>query len=188
MSTAPQWMTAQELLDLPRDDMRHELVRGELRTMSPGGRRHGRIAVRFCTPLDVHVTSRGLGEVYTAETGYRLAHNPDTVRAPDVSFVRAERLPHMGNPDGYLTGAPDIALEVLSPSDRPGEMAERIRDLMGAGTAILWVVDSRRRTVAEHRPGQAVRVLGSADVLKTPDIVPDWELPLRDLFAGLSSE
>jgi Uma2 family endonuclease len=94
----------------------------------------------------------------------------------------------MENPDGYLTGAPDIAVEMLSPGDRPGEIAQKIRDWVEAGTGVLWIVDPRRRTVAEHRPGHTVRVLGQADVLEAPDLIPGWQLPLRGLFQGLVSE
>ena len=117
-TTKRQIMTAEELLHLPDDGLRYELVRGELRTMLPTGRPHGRIAVKVTWPLAQFVEAHGLGEVYAAETGFKLTENPDTVRAPDVSFVRHERLVSMDD-EGYLCGAPDLTVEVLSPSDRP---------------------------------------------------------------------
>ena len=183
MATTQRWMTADELLCLPDDGQRHELVRGELRTMSPGGRRHGRVTMNISTPLDLHVRTHALGEVYTAETGFKLAQHPDTVRAPDVAFVRSGRLPMMGDPDGYLLGPPDLAVEVLSPGDRPGEVSKKVADWLAHGTLLVWVADPRRRTVREHRPNQPARVLSEADVLECADIVPDWQLQVRALFA-----
>ncbi len=176
-------MTAEELLRLPDDGQRHELVRGELRTMSPGGRRHGGVAMNFSTPLDQYVRARGLGRVYAAETGFKLAENPDTVRAPDVSFVRRERLAFLGDPDHYAVGAPDLAVEVLSPNDRPTEVADKVATWLAYGTRLVWVVDPRRRSVGEHRPGQPERVLTEADVLDGADVVPGWRLPVGALFA-----
>ena len=183
MATTQRWMTADELLWLPDDGQRHELVRGELRTMPPGGRRPGRVTMNVSTPLDLRVRAHAVGEVYTAETGFKLTQHPDTVRAPDVAFVRSSRLPTMGDPDGYLLGAPDLAVEVLSPGDRPSEVSRKVADWLTHGTLLVWVADPRRRTVREHRPNQPARVLTEADVLECADIVPGWQLPVRALFA-----
>ena len=188
MATTQRWMTADELLCLPDDGQRHELVRGELRTMSPGGRRYGRVTMNVSTPLDQHVRTHALGEVYTAETGFKLTQHPDTVRAPDVSFVQSKRLATMGDPDGYLLGPPDPAVEVISPSDRPSEVAQNVSDWLAYGTRLVWMVDPPRRTVGEHRPDEPMRVLGEADVLDGADVVPGWRLPVRALFEGLTAE
>ena len=88
MDTTPRLMTAEELLHMPDDGFRYELIRGELRKMAPAGHQHGRIAINVTTPLDQHVRAHGLGTVYAAETGFKLASNPDVVRAPDVAFIR----------------------------------------------------------------------------------------------------
>jgi Uma2 family endonuclease len=181
-------MTAEELLHLPDDGQRHELVQGVLRTMSPGGRRHGRVILRLSTPLDRYVLDHGLGEVYAAETGFKLATRPDTVRAPDVSFVGRDRLPALDDPEGYLLGAPDLAVEVLSPGDRPGEVAAKIAEWLAHGTRLVWVVDPRRRTVAEHLPNLPPRLLTEADALEGRDVVPGWRLPVRALFTDPAAE
>jgi Uma2 family endonuclease len=186
--TEQRRMTADELLRLPDDGQRYELVRGELRTMSPGGRRHGDVTMNFSTPLDQYVRLHRLGKVYAAETGFKLAENPDTVRAPDVSFVRRERLASLGDPDHYALGAPDLAVEVLSPGDRPGEVAKKVAAWLAHGTRLVWVVDPRRRSVTDHRPGQPVRRLGEEDVLDAADVVPGWRLPVSALFADLPAE
>jgi Uma2 family endonuclease len=183
-TTERRLMTADDLLRLPDDGFRHELVRGELRTMSPGGRRHGRVTIKVSSPLAEFVEAHGLGEVYTAETGFVLAQNPDTVRAPDVSFVSRDRLAALGDPDRYGLGAPDLAVEVLSPNDRPRDVAKKVADWLASGTRLLWVADPRRRSVTEHRPGASARVLGEDDWLDGQDVVPGWRLSVRALFAG----
>jgi Uma2 family endonuclease len=176
-------MTADELLRLPDTGQRYELVRGELRTMSPGGRRHGGVAINLSTPLDQYVRAHNLGRVYAAETGFKLTENPDTVRAPDVSFVRRERLASLGDPDHYALGAPDLAVEVVSPNDHPREVADKVATWLAHGTRLVWVADPHRRSVAEHRPGQPVRVLTETDVLDGGDVVPAWQLLVAELFA-----
>lgn len=183
MTTASRTMTADELLALPEDGIRRELVEGELREMTPAGRKHGRIAMNVSTPLDQHVRSRGLGEVYAAETGFRLARDPDTVRAPDVSFVRTARLGAGGDENAFFDGAPDLALEVVSPSDRYAGVLEKVRDYLDAGTSCAIVVDPSSRTVTVYRSRSDVTVLGDGDTLKVDDVVPGWTLPVREIFA-----
>jgi len=176
-------MTADELLALPDDGMRHELIAGELRTMSPSGRRHGRVVVRFTRPLANYVEAHDLGEVWGAETGCLLTTQPDTVRAADVTFVRRARTAAVPDDRGYWPGAPDLAVEVVSPGDRPGEVAEKVATWLHFGTLMVVVVDPQQRTVAVHRPGQPVQLLGEADTLDGADVVPGWTLPVRTLFA-----
>jgi Uma2 family endonuclease len=177
-------MTAEELLALPDDGMRHELLAGELRTMAPTGRRHGRIAAELTTILNQYVKERRLGEVWGAETGCILARNPDTVRAADVSFVRRERLGAQLDDQGYWPGAPDLVVEVLSPSDRRGEVAEKVATWLRHGARMVVVVDPRRRTVAVHRPHAPTRTLTGADPLDGEDVVPGWSLAVGALFAN----
>ena len=105
--------TADELLRMPDDSQRHELVRGELRTRMPAGWEHGSIGVRLARALGNHVESANLGETFNADTGFALTSNPDTVRAPDVAFVRRERMEAGGIPrKGFWQGPPDLAAEV----------------------------------------------------------------------------
>ena len=176
-------MTAAELRCLPDDGLRHELVAGELRTMAPSGGEHGWVTSDIHVSLATYVLAQGLGRVFAAETGFLLASNPDTVRAPDVAFVRRERVRAVGRQPGYWPGAPDLAIEVVSPSDRPREVAEKVATWLRHGTQMVIEVDPRRHTVAVHRPGQPVRVLSEADILDGEDVVAGWSLPVRGLFA-----
>ncbi|SRR5579884_2351614 len=184
MTTTSGGMTAEELLALPDDGMRHELIAGELTTMAPTGRWHGRVTVNFTLPLAEYVRAHNLGEVWGAETGCLLARNPDIVRAADVAFVRREQLSGQPDDPGYWPGAPDLVVEVLSPSDRPGDVAEKVATWLRYGARLVVVVDPQRRTVVVHRPGQAPRTLTDADTLDGEDVVPGWSLPVRALFAA----
>ena len=180
MAVEPKLMTAEELLRLPDDNLRHELVRGELRTMSPPGFEHGGVTVDITVSLELHVRAHGLGRV-VGEVGFRLTTDPDTVRAPDVAFVRRDRLPN-SPVRGYWPGAPDLIVEVISPNDLYTEVDEKVAEWLEHGTPLVFVVNPRRRTVAVHRPRQPVRILGLDDVLDGEDVVPGWTLPVRDLF------
>ena len=183
MATQVRTITAEELLAMPHDGIRRELVQGEMREMTPAGRKHGRIAMNVSTPLDQHVRARALGEVYAAETGFRLAREPDTVRAPDVSLVRSERLGAGGDENGFYDGAPDLALEVVSPSDRYSDVLEKVWDYVDAGTRMVVVVDPPQRSVTVYRSRTDVTVLTEDDVLEGGEVVPGWTLPVRDIFA-----
>lgn len=175
--------TAAALLLQPGDGWRYELVRGELRRMSPAGSRHGAVAMTFGRMLDQHVTAHGLGRVFAAETGFWLRRGPDTVRAPDVAFVRRERLTDE-LPDGFWPGAPDLAVEVLSPNDAFGEVQEKVFDWLAAGARMVVVADPRRRSITVYRSRHDVRVLEEADDFDGSEVVPDWCVRVGDLFGG----
>lgn len=182
MAITPKLMTADELFDLPDDGMRHELVRGELRTMPLTGLGHADHESEFDTSLRSYVELHQLGRVFAGEPGFIVTTDPDTVRAPDVAFLTHERLAATGVPTGYFRGVPDLAVEVISPNDRYTELAEKIAEWLEHGVRMVVVVDPRRRTVDVHRPGQPVRTLGMNDVLDGEDVVPGWSLAVRDLF------
>jgi Uma2 family endonuclease len=182
MTVNAKLMTADELAELPDDGMRHELVRGELRTTPPTGLDHADRENVFGGALGFYVRAAKLGWVYTGEPGFRLTTNPDTVRAPDVAFIRGDRLPDGRSPLGYFTGAPDLAVEVISPNDRYGEVDEKVAGWLEHGAKLVFVVNPRWQTVAVHRPGQLVRTLGIEDTLGGEDVVPGWSMPVRDLF------
>ncbi|MDQ2695707.1 MAG: Uma2 family endonuclease [Pseudomonadota bacterium] len=182
MSATLHAMTADELLRLPDDGFRYELVRGELRKMAPAGHQHGRIAINLTLPLGEYVRANNLGAVYAAETGFKLRADPDTVRAPDVAFIRRERVEAVGDGEGFWPGAPDLAVEVVSPGDRPSEVGDKVRDWLEAGTRMVVVVDPRRRTVAVHRAPAGVAVLAEGDTLDGGDVVPGWRLPVAEIF------
>ena len=187
MATSQRLLTAEELLCLPDDGQRHELVAGELTTMPPSGAEHGRIAVRIVSPLHQYVTAHRLGEVFGAETGFLLTTDPDTVRAPDAAFVSRDRLEAMGDVTGYWPGAPDLAVQVISPNDLYTEVDEKVATWLAHGARMVLVLNPRRRTVAVHRPGTDVRHLTVDDVLDGEDVVPGWTVPVRELFATVGS-
>ena len=176
-------MTAEQLMDLPDDGRRRELVDGELREMAPAGFRHGRVAVRIGGRLDEFVRSRKLGAVAGAETGFRLTRQPDTVRAPDVSFIAAHRLPSdEDEQERFLELAPDLVVEVVSPSDRAAEVTEKALAWLDAGVALAWVVYPRQRLVAVYTPGGAVTHVGEGEELDGGEVLPGLRLPVADLF------
>jgi Uma2 family endonuclease len=176
-------VTADELLRMPDNGQRHELVRGELRTMTPAGHRHGRVAVNITAPLDQHVRAHRLGAVYAAETGFKLGDNPDTVRAPDVAFVRRDRVDAVGDAPGYWPGAPDLAVEVISPGDTFSLVEEKVLDWLSAGTRMVIVADPQKSTATVYRSRHEITVLTEQDELDGADVVPGWKLSVRDIFS-----
>jgi Uma2 family endonuclease len=170
-------MTADELLRLPDDGQRHELIAGELRTMAPSAGEHGWVGTNVSAPLAHYVRTHKPGLVLQAETGFLLTSDPDTVRAPDVAFIRRERALTLLHRQGYWPGAPDLAVEVLPPNDRYTEVATKVAEWLAHGASMVVVVNPRRRNVEVHRPGQAARTLTEADVLDGEDVVPGWSYP-----------
>jgi Uma2 family endonuclease len=180
MATQLRTMTVDELLAMPEDGMRRELVAGELREMTPVGRPHARTHQRINRSLDAHVIEHGLGEVYS-EYGYVLENEPATVRAPDLSFVRTDRLGESSD-QGYFIGVPDLAIEIVSPNDRPSEVRAKVKEYLETGTAMVIVADPQNRDVVVHRSGRAALELTESDVIDGEDVVPGWKLPVRDIF------
>ena len=182
MATTEQLVTADELLDMPDDGFRYELVRGELRKMPPAGFQHGRISLRVGRRLDEFAEKNGLGWVCGADTGFILGSNPDHVRAPDAAFIRQERVDATAERQGFFSGPPDIAIEVISPNDRYTEVEEKVADYLAAGTPVVIVVNPRRRTVRVHRPRSDTVELAEADTLEVDDVVPGWRMPVGEMF------
>ena len=183
MATTTKLMTAEELLEMPDDGFRYELVRGELVKMPPAGHIPAFYELRIGARLLVFVEANGLGRAYSASGGFRLETNPDTVLAPDAAFVRQERVEAVGDGDGYFPGAPDLAVEVISPSDRYTEVDEKVAEWLAAGTSMVVVVNPRNRTVRVHRPTTDSVLLTEEDTLDGGDVVPGWEMPVADIFA-----
>ena len=182
MVTTTRPMTAEELLNMPDDGFRYELIRGELKKMSPAGQFHGEYGSNIHVSLGWYVKSRDLGKTYISDTGFLLATDPDHVRAADVSFISNARLEELGESHGFVQGAPDIAVEVISPSDRYTEVEEKVTDWLNAGCRAVIVVNPRRRTVNLHLSPTNVIVLTEADTLEINDIVPGWRMPVKDIF------
>jgi Uma2 family endonuclease len=182
MTTTGRKITAEDLLSMPDDCYRYELVKGELRKMAPAGKRHGVLAIRVTGPLWQHVQAYQLGEVCAAETGFRLSSSPDTVRAPDVAFISQQRLEEIGDVEGYWPGAPDLAVEVISPNDNYTEVEDKVLAWLDAGTRMVLVVNPRTETVTVYRSLSDVTILTKNDTLEGKDAVPGWTLAIEDLF------
>jgi len=176
----PTVITADQLLVLDEPGVCHELVRGQLKRMTPAGHWHGGVVGLLAARLGSHVFDRRLGVVYGAETGFLLAREPDTVLAPDAAFVVSDRVP--AESAGFFVGAPDLAVEVVSPGDSARGVHEKAREWLLAGARVVWVVDPKARSVVIHGPGGRVRTLDSDDILHGGDLLPGFSLLVRDLF------
>ena len=179
---SPRYLTAEELICLPEDGMRHELVGGWMVSEPPAGGEHATVAAQIVTRLNAFVRERKLGRVYTTDPGFLLSTNPDTVRAPDVAFLGNARVEMIGRPHGFLPGPPDLAIEILSPHDRPNDVEAKLGDYLAAGTTLVWVVDPIRRVVRVHRELLASRLMREDDRLDGEDVVPGFSIPVGELF------
>jgi Uma2 family endonuclease len=178
----PLLLTAEHLYSIDDDRYLYELDRGRLVVMEPPGFDHGATAARITLLLATFVEAHHLGQVVTGDTGFVLFRAPDTVRGPDVAFVGAERLPSEEDAQLFFEGAPDLAVEVLSPSNRPGQLETKIKNYLAAGTRLVWVVDPRRRTVVVHAPDAIPGTLTDADEIDGADVLPGFRAPVRALF------
>lgn len=180
--------TADDLLKLSESrNVRYELVAGELRVMEPARAAHGLIEINLLGALIPHVRTHDLGGLFTSDTGFRIKREPDTVRAPDIAFVQAGRLPPEGldNDAGFLDLAPDLAIEVTSPSDTVASLGEKIAEYLGVGVRLVWVVDPANRTVTVYAADRSARLLTEADAVNGGDVLPGFRCPVADLFAGI---
>ena len=174
--------TAGELLGLPDDGKRHELVEGELKEMAPAGARHGKAAAKLTILLGQHVEAQQLGVVLAAETGFLISRNPDTVRAPDVSFVAQERVPPDGPPEGYWELAPDLAIEVVSPNDTAAGVQSKVQMWLESGVRLVWVVYPDTRSVAAYESLKEISVSTTEDALSGGNVVPGFECKVAEIF------
>ena len=181
----PSLKTAEELAHIDATNKRTELVRGVLFVREPAGYQHGEVAAQLLVAIANHVNTNGLGRVFAAETGFTLARNPDTVRAADVAFISTARLLHPP-PRGFAELAPDLALEVLSPDDRPGAVLAKVGDWLNAGARVVWVVDPIRAIARVYRADGSESILGETDTLRGEDILPGFEYQLSAV-AGMGT-
>jgi Uma2 family endonuclease len=174
-------VTAEELERMSDDDYRYELVEGRLIRMSPVGGLHGVVTGRLLVRLGQYVQAHDLGLV-GPEIGFALASNPDTVRAPDVAFVRRDRIPGGKPPRGFWVGPPDFAVEVLSPDDGPAQVADKVAEYLASGVQLVWVVDPDERMVTVHRPQTDAVVFREGDELDAAGVVPGFTCSVRDIL------
>lgn len=179
-------VTVDEFLTLQLPDGKAELVRGEVRVTPPAGAPHGTAASNLHVMLAVHVRANGLGRVFGDGLGYELIRLPHTVRVPDLSFVRGDRLPRGGIGPGLLKLAPDLAVEVLSPSETASSVEEKLDDYASAGTPLTWVVDPVRRTVMVVASSAPVRWLREGDALDGGEVVVGFSCAVADIFEGIA--
>ena len=174
-------LTEDDLDELADDSYRHELTAGLLLREPPPGFRHGRVQLRLAELLAAFVRAEGLGEV-VPDVGFVLAKNPDTVRQPDLAFVASSRLAMITDDARRFPGPPDLAIEVLSPSDRPAEVHAKVADYLAAGTRAVWLLDPRTRSVTVYRALLEPKRLESVCVLDGEDVLPGFSILVGAMF------
>ena len=182
MSTSTALMTADELLELPRGQHRYELINGELKTMSPASHDHGRIAMRIGATLAEFVWRNNLGEAYAAETGFLLTSNPDTVLAPDAAFISEEHARRGRDRKGYWPGPPDIAVEVLSPSETGPKARKKIEEWLGYGTKQVWIVNPKKQTLTVHWASGESKTFSSEEIFEADELLRGFSVAVADIF------
>ena len=173
-------MVAEDLYTLPEDGSFYELDEGRLVSMSPASGSHGRIGSRIITELQKYADEHRSGVVYQSDTGFILFRRPDTVRSPDAAYVNVERVPDVES--GFLELAPDLAVEVISPSNPAKELATKVIQYLDAGSQEVWVVDPDNRLVTISSPDGTARTLRERDVIEDRALLPGFRLPVADLF------
>ena len=183
MSTLPKHLlTAEEFAALPLEGLRSELIEGEIHTMPPTFEDHGKITMRLSVLLGYYVLTQRLGDTYAAETGFLLARNPDTVRAPDIAFIQRDRLPSPQPKPRWVPVIPDLVAEVASSGDRPVEIRQKAAMWLDAGVRLVWVVLPGERVVEVYRAGAAVTRLDERATLDGADVVPGFSTPVAAIF------
>ncbi|MCA9237340.1 MAG: Uma2 family endonuclease [Planctomycetales bacterium] len=175
-------VTAEELLEHYAHKQRCELIAGEVVVTSPAGWKHGDIGGRIQSLLAHHVKPPKLGRIFLAETGFLVGRNPDTVRAPDVAFIAKENLPATMPESAFWPGAPDLAVEVLSPDDRTVAVDKKIQTWLAAGAKLVWVVDPELETVAIYRSTTDVSIVARDGRITGRDSIAGFECDVREFF------
>lgn len=182
MTTTARSLTAEELLAMGERAHRLELHQGELRPVSPANARHGDIAGQIAMILRQFVAPRMLGKVLV-DAGYILARKPDTVLGPDVSFLRQSRIPPTGLPEKFFDGHPDLAIEIISPTNPRAELEAKMRTYVDHGTPLAWLVDPAAQTLDIYQPHQRVRRLTHNDVVTGQDVLTGFSCAVAEFFA-----
>jgi Uma2 family endonuclease len=166
----------------------YELVRGEVREKMPAGLQHGLVAMYIGHRIADFAMQTRLGITLAAETGFRIkSPEGDSVRAPDVAFIRRERLPKP-LPQAFCNVAPDLVVEVISPNDAYSALREKVDEWLSAGVLVVWVVDPQRRVVEVFQAGKPLQVLREGDVLTAEEVLPGFRLPIQEIFAEIEGD
>ena len=182
-------MTAEELYHVPSElpgvgDRFYELDQGVLLVREPGGYYHSNIGHELAMHLGSYAKRHKLGVVVGADMGFVLQRDPDTVLSPDVAFIDVTRIPTGDAESKYLEGAPDLAVEIVSPSDRLAALDRKMRKYLDAGTRLGWVVNKQRETVTLYRKDTIPRVLTVDHYLSGEDVIPGFRMAIRELYRG----
>jgi Uma2 family endonuclease len=182
MVTSKQLLTAEDVWNMDDDGCRHELIRGELLSMPPTNDEHSRLLFQMNGLLWDY--QRNHPEIYwfTGDPGFLLAREPDLLLGPDIAAIHSSRLPE-GFPRGtFFEIIPDLTVEILSPSERVGQINTKVNAYLDAGVRLIWLVDPVRRNVTIHAPQQHTQILEGDDILDGGDVLPEFRLPLGELF------
>ena len=181
-SVAQRLITAQEYWESPANSKHSELVRGEVVETMPPGAEHGEITIALGTLLRLWM-KQGIGGYVGAEAGFILGRDPDVIRGPDIAYVRADRIPPGGRPKAFWNIAPDLAVEIVSPSETIGTVREKVRDFLEAGTPLVWTIYPDEREVVAHTPDGVARTYGGDDILEHSDVLPGFSCKVSELFS-----
>jgi Uma2 family endonuclease len=175
-------LSVEEFQRLPDEEGRMELIAGAVVREPPPGAEHGYVGLKLLAALLQYVEEHDLGLVVSMDTGFVLADEPATVRAPDLAFISKERLPADGIPTGYWRLSPDLAVEIVSPADRMDAVQGKMLEYLDVGVREVWVIHPRSRSVTVSRSSTDVRVLTDDDTLDGGPVVPGFRIALSSLF------
>ena len=175
--------TIEEFERLPDSDRRWELINGELAEVNAASANHGAYESAIITALYTYLRPQRLGRVYGSDTGFVLSTDPPMVRMADVSVILAARQADLGDPDRFINGAPDVAVEIVSPTDRASAVLAKADLWIATGVRLLWVVDPSRRTVTVYTPASAPRTLTDREELDGGALLPGFRLPVAEIFS-----
>ena len=181
VQTQSRLLTAEDLWEMDESE-RVELIRGELITMAPAGGTHGKFGMNVGSLLWIHVRETGSGTVFSSDTGFVLSRDPDVVVSPDIAYVSRDRMPPEAEQSGFMPLAPDLAIEIVSPSDRSADVQAKVLEYLRAGTLLVLVIHPRPRTVTAYAPNDTARIYRETDEIDLSDVVPGFRLRVAEIF------
>ncbi len=187
-TTVEKPVTVEDFYEIAFEGFRGELVGGELKETMPTSILHGIIAGRIVGLLGIFLMQYKLGEVLTAETGFRLFINERTVRVPDVAFLSNEKLAEIKNVNKFYDGTPDLAIEVISPSETYNDVQGKLEDYLSAGVKMVWIIRPENKIVTTYRTLSDFKILRENEELNGEDLLPNFKCNLTDIFANLPND